>query len=144
MPYLETNFAKKILFTTTIMLLSKEWGLLFQKNYIDNQSPGISFAMSTQPLSTLWGGNFSPTVPYSQGNLLQFLQLCSHRTMMATAHHGRWYIVVNKSYGLFLQIIVNTRSHTAAETQFKRCHSNQSHVKLLDSRMLQWNWLSSK
>lgn len=144
MPYLEDNFAKKILFTDTITLFSKAWGILFQNKCIDNQSPGISLAMSSQPLSTLWGGNFSPTVPSSQGNLLQSLPLCSYRTMMATTHHGRWYTVVTKSYGLCLQIIVNTRSHTAAETQFKRCHSNQSHVKLLESRMLQWNWLSSK
>lgn len=144
MPYLEDNFAKKILFTNTITLFSKAWGILFQNEYIDNQSPGISLAMFSQPLTTLWGGNFSPTVPSSQGNLLQSLPLCSYRTMMATAHHGRWHTVVTKSYGLCLQIIVNTRSHTAAETQFKRCHSNQSHVKLLESRMLQWNWLSSK
>lgn len=106
----------------------------FRRDTPDNQSHIMSLA--TCPLNCCEDIPHSPPASWRsprQGTLTARVR--PHTTMAAARHRGL-HTVGTKSYGFCHQIIVNTRSHTVAETQFQRCHSNQSHVKLLDSRML--------
>lgn len=119
MQFLEISFAEKTSFASKIFLLLKNEESFFQRDTLDSKSQVMSLAICLPSCCEEISSPASTHLPEEPASSeARFPPQFSHRATTAAARHGEPRTVGTKSYGSCHQIIVNTRSHTAADTQF--------------------------